>query len=285
MKLVKHLTNNKSLIILLKEYGNIFFGALILALAYALFIVPYNIVPGGVFGLSIVVFEQTKLTSLGTIALCINIPLLIWGTKSLGKKTGLKTAFFMITSAFLLDGVLLITNSKVLIDNILLSSIFGGALVGLTIFLVKKAGATTGGQDIVARILAKKYNIDFNKLILIIDAVIILLGLITFANYTMAAYCFITIISTSKTLEYFIKKDVQNKTVLIFSKENDLVKRNLTNDKYLNENVVNIIHQDSSGKLILITKNNPKATVIENLIYNVDPSAKIITLESNLGLV
>tara|TARA_B100000809_G_scaffold33236_1_gene29046 strand:+ start:2518 stop:2763 length:246 start_codon:yes stop_codon:yes gene_type:complete len=63
-----------------KKYASILVGAFVLSLGYSMFIVPHKLVPGGVFGLSIVAFELIDL-SIGTLALLINIPLLIWGTK------------------------------------------------------------------------------------------------------------------------------------------------------------------------------------------------------------
>ncbi|PKH51832.1 hypothetical protein CXF68_14560 [Tenacibaculum sp. Bg11-29] len=275
---------NKRISAELKNYGLVFIGAIVVALAFGLFIVPYKIVPGGVFGLGIVISELLGFSSIGIIALCINIPLLLLGTCFLGKKTGLKTAFFMISSSFLLDFLLIITKSRIIVNDVLLSSIFGGILVGVTIFLVKKAGATTGGQDIIARILSPKINVDFNQLILIIDAIIIIFGIFTFGDYTMATYCLITIIATSKTIEHFMKQDVQNKTVLVFSKKNHIVQRNITNNKTISKNLIKIIHKDSDEKMILITKNNKNLSVIEAVIYNSDPEAQIITLESNFSL-
>ncbi|WP_233885650.1 YitT family protein [Tenacibaculum piscium] len=276
--------NNNKMSAEFKNYGLVFIGSLIVALAFALFIVPYNIVPGGVFGLGIILSELIGFSSIGVIALCINIPLLLWGTSLLGKKTGFKTAFFMISSSFLLDIISLFTKNKVLIDDILLSSILGGILIGVTIFLVKKAGATTGGQDILARILATKINISFNQLILIIDALIIISGVLTFGNYKIATYCLITIIATSKTIDYFMKQDIQNKTMLVFSKKNALIQKNIMGDTTIYQKFIKIIHQDSSEKMILITKNNKNLSVIESIIYNTDPDAEIITLASNFSL-
>ncbi|NQX96791.1 MAG: YitT family protein, partial [Flavobacteriales bacterium] len=90
--------NKTTLFSELKSYGLVLFGAVVLSIGYSLFIVPHKLVPGGVFGLSIVAFEMLGM-SIGVIALIINIPLLLWGTRVLGKKTVLKTAFFMITSS------------------------------------------------------------------------------------------------------------------------------------------------------------------------------------------
>ena len=84
------------------SYTWVFLGSLILSLAYVLFIIPHQLVPGGILGLSIVVNYLTPL-SVGLVALCINLPLLFWGTKVLGRKVGIKTAFSMILVSLFID--------------------------------------------------------------------------------------------------------------------------------------------------------------------------------------
>ena len=101
-----------------------------------MFIVLHKLVLVRVFELSIVVFELIDL-SIGTLALLINIPLLIWGTKELGKKTVIKTAVFMVASSFFIDVIAAQTVKAIIIDDILVSGVFGGLLVGTSIFIVK----------------------------------------------------------------------------------------------------------------------------------------------------
>lgn len=271
--------NRNNLITLLQDYGLVMLGALVLSIGYSLFIVPHKLVPGGVFGLSIVAFEVVNI-SIGTIALIINIPLLFWGAKKLGKTTVLKTAIFMIASSFFLDGIGVITNKAVIIDDILVSGIFGGLLVGSSIFIVKSGGATTGGSDIVARILVNKVNLEFNQLLLLMDAIVIILGIITFKDYTMAAYCLITIVTTSKTIGHYAKQNEQSKTVLIFSQDNGLIQRAINDNDEMKENVLKLIHNNADDKLVLVAKNGKRLTNVEEFIYKTDPKAHVFALES-----
>lgn len=268
----------------MESYLKVFSGSVILAIGYAFFIVPHNIVPGGVFGLSIVLHEMLGWT-IGTISLCINIPLLVWGTKILGRKAGLKTAFSMFTVSITVDVMLWLTNKEALVNDILVSAIFGGIIIGVAVALVMNAGATTGGNDIFVRILSKKIMLPFDQLLLLTDAVIVLIGVVVYANYTMAAYCIISIVAISKTIEYFIKKSSENKTVLIFSQNNSLIQQEIIDNKLMNNNIVELIHHDSDEKMILITKNKKKFSVIEQLVYKADPKAYIISLESKTKLV
>lgn len=267
-----------------KNIGLVLLGALILSIGYALFIVPHKLVPGGVFGLGIVISDLTGI-SIGLFALMVNIPLLIWGTQVLGGKTVLKTAFFMIASSIMIDGFSYLTKNAVIIDDILVSAIFGGLLVGSSVFIVKGAGATTGGNDILSRILSTKISVKYEQLILMIDAAIILLGIIVFNDFTLAAYCLITIVIASKTLGHYLKKDEKKKTVLIFSKYNEQIHANLLNTEKLKGDAVELIHKDSDEKMILIAKNNRQLAIIEQLIYQADPKAHVVALESNMKLI
>jgi len=263
----------------IKSYASIIAGALVLSSGYSLFIVPHKLVPGGVFGLSIVAFEMVDL-SIGTLALLINIPLLIWGTKELGKKTVIKTALFMVASSFFIDAIAVQTGKAIVIDDILVSGIFGGLLVGTSIVIVKMGGATTGGSDIVARILTKKTKLQFSQLLLIMDAIVIVLGIITFKDYTMAAYCLITIVTTSKTIGHYAKKNEQKKTVLIFSNSNAEIELAIAKDEKVKEDVLKLINNGTDDKIVLVTKSAKRLKAVEKLVYKTDPQAHFLTLES-----
>lgn len=269
--------NRLSLITIGREYGLVLLGSLVLSIGYSLFIVPHKLVPGGVFGLSIVTVEIIDI-SIGTIALLINIPLLIWGAKELGRVTVIRTGVFMVSSSFFLDGIGALTQNAVVVDDILISGIFGGLLVGSSIFIVKSGGATTGGSDIVARILVKRVNLQFNQLLLLMDAVVIILGIITFKDYTMAAYCLITIVTTSKTIGHYSKQNEESKTVLIFSQNNGLIQKAINNDEKMKENVLKLIHNNADDKLVLVAKNSKRLNNVEQFVYQTDPQAHVVTL-------
>jgi len=263
----------------LKEYGLITLGSLILAVGYGFFIVPHNIVPGGIFGLSIVI-NQLISFPIGSIALCINIPLLLWGTKVLGKKTGIKTAYSMVTVSVFIDSVLALTQQQILVNDILVSSLFGGVLIGLAVVLVKRAGATTGGNDILVRILSKYIHLPFNQLILIIDAVIVSIGVVIFEDFTLSAYCVIAIITISQTINYLLQKEVENKTLLVFSEQNPVLQQTL--QTYTGgHKLVEHMHLDDSNKLILVTKTNKKVSSVKRLIKEADPKAYIVQINTN----
>lgn len=264
----------------LKSYTHVLLGSLLLSVAYALLIIPHHIVPGGILGLSIVIKEITGF-SVGSIALLINIPLLLWGTRVLGTKTGVKTLFSMVMISFYIDIITTITHEKVFINDILISSVFGGIIIGVAVAIVMNAGATTGGNDILVRILSTKIRLPYNQLILIVDGIVILLGMTIFADFTMAAYSIVAIIAISKTIEYYIKKAYQNNTILVFSEKNLLIQEEILLNKKSTDGILKLIHHDSNEKMVLVTKSTKKLDVVKDIIYKIDPQAQITVLESN----
>lgn len=264
----------------LKSYTYVFIGSLLIAIAYALLIIPHHIVPGGILGLSIVIKQLTGF-SVGWIALLINIPLLLWGTKVLGAKTGVKTLFSMVLVSFYIDLISSLTEGRVIVNDVLMSSVFGGVIIGVAVAIVMNAGATTGGNDILVRILSTKIRLPYNQLILIVDGIVILLGVLVFADFTMAAYSIVAIVAISKTIEYFMKKSIQNKTILVFSDKNLLIQEELLSNSKNTDDILKLIHHDSNQKMILVTKNTKKLDILKHSIYKIDPNATITVLESN----
>jgi len=126
-----------------------------MAAGFVLFITPYKIVPGGVYGISIVLHYMFD-TPVGLIALCFDIPLTIIGIKVLGPRFGVKTVLGFFMTAIFVDGLTYFYGEAPLVENdALLSSIFGGVFIGLGLGMIFKAKATSGGSDIVAMIIGK----------------------------------------------------------------------------------------------------------------------------------
>jgi len=265
----------------INSYLQIALGSIFLTFGYSLFIIPHNIVPGGILGLSLVINKLTTLP-IGTIALLINIPLLLLGTKLLGKQTGIKTAFSMVIVSTTLDLFTMLLPKQAIVNDILVSSIFGGIIIGLAVVIVMKAGATTGGNDILVRMIAKKTKRPINELMLSVDGIIVSIGIVVFSDFTLSAYCIIAIIAISKTIDYLLQKEHNSKTLVVFSEDNRQI-QNTLNQNYFNRNsqVLKHMHLDDSNKLILITKSNKEVIEIKETISRTDPKARVIQINSN----
>ena len=148
-----------------KDYSMIVIGAFILAVGFVYFISPHRIVPGGVYGIAIVVHYMTvglfsfapEGFPIGLFGLILNIPLTIAGIKILGPRFGVKTVVGFVLSSVFMDVItyMRVDGDAPLVADILLSCVFGGVLVGFGLGLIFKARATSGGSDIIAMIIAK----------------------------------------------------------------------------------------------------------------------------------
>jgi uncharacterized membrane-anchored protein YitT (DUF2179 family) len=181
------------------DYTLIISGAFILAAGFVFFINPYNIVPGGVYGIGIVVHHLVPAIPVGTFGLVLNVPLTLLGIKILGARFGLKTVIGMILTTIFMDSLTYFIGENDplgLADDLLLSCVFGGIVIGFGLGLIFKAKATSGGSDIVAMILAKFTKISVGQLLIIVDSIIVLLGLIIFKDWKIPLYSWIVIFIT-----------------------------------------------------------------------------------------
>ena len=145
------------------DYTLIVVGALLQAVSYVLFLAPYKIVPGGVYGISIVIHHVTEGLfpffpdglPMGATALCFNIPLLFLAIKKLGISSGPKTIVtFLLISTFT-DAISYITGSTPLVkDDSFIACFYGGAILGIGVTCIFRAQSTSAGSDVLARVIA-----------------------------------------------------------------------------------------------------------------------------------
>ncbi|GHS85249.1 membrane protein [Bacteroidia bacterium] len=185
-----------------RDYVLILVGSLILATAYVFFITPYKIIPGGIYGIAIVLHYITQGIvpflpdglPIGTTALCFNIPLLYVSYRLLGAKSITKTIVTFVSTSVFTDSLSLLKGDRELFsDDPLLASIYGGVLIGLGVALIFKAHATSAGSDVMAKMLTKYQRVPLSYSIILVDSTIVLLGLIAFRDWAIPLYSWITI--------------------------------------------------------------------------------------------
>lgn len=216
-----------------KKYLQIVIGAIILACAYACFIAPYKIVPGGVYGISIVLHHISKGIfdfmpeglPIGTTSLCFNIPFLILATRKLGLESGGKTVLAFLCVSIFTDVFSFLCGGEPLVkDDILLSCFYGGALMGLGVALIFNGNGTCAGTDVIARLIAKKTNMKVNAVIMIVDSTIVILGLLAFRDLTIPLYSWLVIFIFSYTVGVLYKGE-QYKSVFIVTTKPEEVRQ------------------------------------------------------------
>ena len=171
------------------EYFLIIVGSLLYAAGLRFFFYPNDIIAGGVTGIAMIINYLTD-APVGVMNLVINIPLFIWAWKGFGLKFIIGSFVATVLCSVLVD--LYAYFDIVATDNMLLAAIYGGVLNGLGLGLVYRAGDTTGGIDIVAKFVRRRYPyVNFGTIILILDIVIYAAFAVIFNEFEGAMYALI----------------------------------------------------------------------------------------------
>ena len=210
-----------------RDTALIIIGTFSLAVGIVFFIAPYKFVPGGIYGISIVLHHLLG-TPIGLVSLCMDIPLLLIGIKLLGSKFGAKTFVGIVLTAVFVDALGRILGNNPLVEgDALLSGIFGGVLVGVGLGLVFRAKATSGGTDIVAMILSKYSRLPLGRSLIYVDSVVVLIGLIAFQDWKIPLYSWLVIFVTGKLIDTMVEGISVNKVVIIISDKHEEIRKKI----------------------------------------------------------
>lgn len=277
-----------------RVYSLIVVGTFILAAGFVLFINPYQIVPGGVYGIAIVIHYSTKGMfeiwpdgiPIGMLGLTMDIPLTIIGIKILGPRFGIKTVLGIILTAFFMDFLTYFIGQNdplKLHDQILLSCIFGGVLIGFGLGLIFKSKATSGGSDIVAMIFSKYTALPLGQLMIMVDSVIVLVGLIVFQDWKIPLYSWIVIFITGKVIDITIQGINYDKALLIISEHPDLIREKIIKDLNRGGTILNGqgLYSGDSKQIIYTIVNRREMEMLKSYIKTVDPQAFVTVIDTH----
>ncbi len=265
------------------SYTLIVIGSFILAAGFVLFITPHRIVPGGVYGISIVLHYLFG-TPVGMMALAFDIPLTIIGIKILGPRFGIKTVVGFVLTAVFNDLLTLWYGTKPLIpDDVLLSSVFGGVFIGLGVGLIFKSKATSGGSDIIAMIIAKYTKIPVGQLMIVVDSTIVLFGLIAFKDWTIPFYSLIVIFITGKVIDLILEGINYDKVLFIISDKTEEIREKIINDLGRGGTLLNAkgIYKGSDKTVIFTVLNRREVAILQEFIRSIDKHAFVTVINAN----
>lgn len=197
-------------------------GGGIYSVAVITFLSANEISPGGVTGIATALNYLFSLP-IGMVVLVINIPLLVLGLLKFGKAFILKTTVATVCVSLLLDiGEVFLPKLHI---DLILASVFGGSLMGLGISIVMLRGSTTGGVDIVAKFINSKYpHLSVGRIILFVDAFVVVMSALVYKNTQSALYSVITLYASSKIMDLMLYGADKGKIIYIISnKTQDIV--------------------------------------------------------------
>ncbi len=275
------------------SYISVTLGAFILASGYVLFITPYKIVPGGVFGISIIIHYLTQGMfsfmpdglPVGAMGLILDIPITLVGIKLLGSKFGVKNIFGLVMTSVFIDTLTIICKNytPLVVNNALLSSIFGGVLFGVGIGLIFKAKGATGGTDTIAMIIAKNTRLPLGQLLIYVDSGVVLLGLIAFRSWEIPLYSWIVIFITGRVIDGMMQGFGYDKALFIISDKHEEIRKKILID--LNRGGTYFLAEGMYGgkkkKVIYTNITRSELPALIDYIKEIDPHAFLTVINAN----
>lgn len=286
--------------VILKEaadYGGIIIGTLLMAAAFALFNTPYKVTPGGVYGIGIIVNHFFPNIMVGTIGLSIDIPLLIIFFVAFGRGAGVKTvvsalllpAFMNIITTIIggTDPAIILEGKMNLSNDVLLASIYGGVLCGAGLGIIVRTGATSGGTDVVAMLIAKFFKCKFAFAMVLVEAMVILSGMVLFGDWRLPLYSLISLFLTSKVIDIMIDGPSTDKMLLIISDKHEDIRDYIINDlerggTYLKASGM---YTENDKNVIFVVLSRNELPMIKSFIHKIDPLAfmTVVSAHETLG--
>ena len=197
---------------LLPVYAQLLLGCVISALAYPMFLVPNNIAPGGLTGIA-TIFHHLWQWPVGTVSLLLNIPLFVVGYKAMGRTFVLRSFIATVVFSVMIDLFML----KPVTMDPLLACLFGGVLLGIGLGFILRAGATTGGTDMIARMVHRRMPmLSVGMFLFLIDCMVVLAAGFTMGA-TEALYALICIFVSGKAIDMVVEGLNTNRACFIMS--------------------------------------------------------------------
>lgn len=278
-------------------------GCLLLSLGFELFMYPYKITPGGVWGMSVVLHELFPMIQQGWFGYMMDVPLLLSAFLVFGPVFGVKTVFaalltpvWMLVLPYVLYPDVAEQTAQTLLwghldlsNNLILAVIFGAMLIGGGVGLVVRQSATTGGTDIVAMFLKKYAHTSFSTGIFIADSFVVICGIIVLCGFggadtVIPLYSMVTIYLSVKVLDYVVEGGSDSKLMFIISASH----QNEIKNFILNELSRGGTFIRSSGMytradrdMIFLVVSKREVLKVKKSLKAIDPASFVVVVDAN----
>ena len=262
-------------------YLQILAGCVLGAAAYPAFLVPNNIAPGGLTGVA-TILNYLFHWPVGTVSLLLNIPLFIIGYRSMGKVFAFRSLLATILFSVLID----VLPIKPVSTDPLLGTLFGGVVLGAGLGLILRGGATTGGTDMIARMVRRKMPfISVGMFLFALDCVVVL-GAAVFIGTEQALYAFINIYACSKVIDSVMMGFGGNKACFIMSRRWERITQRLMDE--VGRGVTHLeargAYSGNSQPVVLCVAARQEIMAVKRIIREEDERAFLFITEAHEAL-
>jgi len=256
-------------------------GCALFGLGFSMFLVPNGLNTGGITGLSMVIAEVLHTGSVGLISVLINLPLFIIGGLKVGKRFFFGSLLGMLLLSVFID---LFAKLPTPVQDPLLAGLYGGAICGLGLGMVFSCGFSTGGSDIIVRLLKRKFQyVPIGVINTVFDACVAVLTAIVFRNLNQALYCGVAVFMTGRVLDAVLYSFDYSKVALIITQKHEEVAYRLGNELHRGATFL-----DGEGsysrrptKVVLTAVKRQQIADMKAIVAEIDPDAFIIVQDAH----
>ena len=270
----------------------IFAGSVCYAVAISMFSAPNHIAPGGVTGIATLLnyisveWQFPFEIPIGVATIVINVPLLFAAWKVLGRGTTIRTLVGIVLSSVLVDVLDPYLNDVYSGEkaNPILVCIFGGVILGVAVGLIMRRGGTTGGSEVISRLLEKKYpHLSVGSLILCVDAVVISISAVVYGALENAMYAVVFVFISSQLIDRVVYGDRSGKMVLIMTKKQPEVTEAIMHEVRRGCTLLKAqgAYSGAEQNMILCTLRRAELFHLRQVTFKIDPNAFVMVLSTD----
>ena len=272
---------------LILDFVMILLGSVFYAVAIGAFSDPHHIAPGGLTGVAILLNYIFEWIPIGVATIVMNVPLIIAAWFVLSKSLAIRTMWGIVLSSVMVDLLDPWLKNIYPADenaNPLLVCIFGGAILGLGVGLILRRGGTTGGSEVISRLLEKKFpHMSVGTLILAVDAVVIALSAIVYGHLENAMYAVIFVYIGAQIIDRVVYGGRSGKMIMIISKKQPEISRAIMTK--VDRGVTLLKSQGGySGEdqnTILVSVRKDEVFRLRQTVFAIDPDAFLMMLTTD----
>ncbi len=264
--------------LLIKNLVVIIIGSSLYATSLSFFLEPYNIAPGGFTGISVIINFMTGLPS-GTLLSVMNVPLYFIAFKKLGKFFAITTIFTVTIASVLIDMLARFYEDNPIILEPFLATVFGGILLGLGLGLVFSVGSSTGGTDIITKVIqVSKPHLSLGQIMMFIDIFVVVWSAFVFGSIENALYATIAIYISTRVIDMVIEGPDNAKMVYIISDYNEIIAKKIVSD--INRGATLLeghgAYTSARKNVIICAMRIKEIPAIKKIVIDIDPNAFLI---------
>ena len=264
-----------------RSCGIITLGAVIYALAFDWFVAPNQIAMGGVTGLAQIVNALVPVLPVGVLSILVNVPLFLAGWRLLGGRLLVSSLYAMAVSSLAID-VIAWMHTFPPMDPIL-ATLYGGAGMGVGLGLVFSQGATTGGTDIIGKLLKLKFPwLPIGKLVMIPDMVVVILAAVVFGTVNAALYGLIQMYLLSKVMDMILYGwDTSRVAYIITDRWEETVQGLLDMERGVTLLQGKGAYTGAEKQVLLVAFRQREIVPIKRMLREIDPKAFFIVCDAH----